>query len=391
MTAPFRYDRFGPADDGSHDALMRQAFASPADRNAHYRATIGTENLRFLRAGGEAIATLALVAMGQWYGGRSVPCAGIGALAVAPPWRGRGVSGALLTEALTEARARGLALATLYPSTVPVYRKVGFEAAGREIVYIAESDRLVAGKPPAPGLRRTGPEDLPLLHTLKAEEARIGAGLVDRPPAFWKDKLEPFGRTVDGYLVEGAERPEGYLMLAHDDQRRLEVIDWCAATGSAARQILAALAGHRSIFAEVAWRGGPADLLTCHLPDRGWTIGKQREWLTRIVDVERALAARGYPDGLTAAITLAVRDPLLPWNDDRFVLRVAGGRGTVGRGGAGGGPALTLDVGALAPLYTGHFGPALLARAGRIDGPPAALAAAALIFAGPSPWMVDHF
>ncbi|HET8727610.1 MAG TPA: GNAT family N-acetyltransferase [Alphaproteobacteria bacterium] len=389
MTDTLRYDRFGPDDAGAHDVLLRQAFSATPERNAAHRETFGPENVRVVRAGAELAAALTLIPMGQYYGGRSVACAGIAGLTVAPPFRGRGVSSFLLTEMFKEAKERGWWLATLYASTVPVYRKMGFEVAGREILYAADTDKLVAGRNPAPELRRAEPGDLPMMQRLKAGEARIGAGMVDRPPALWQRKLEPFGRAVDAYFVCGPSGPEGYLAVAHEKHDRLEVTDWCASTGRAAQQILATLAGHRSIYDRVAWSGGPADLLACHLPDKGWRIEDHDEWLTRIVDVEQALGRRGYPEGLTAELSLAVEDPLLPWNRGTFTLRVAAGRGTVTRGDRA--SDLTLGIDALAPLYTGHFTPAFLGRAGRLDGPPTALATAALIFSGPAPWMDDHF
>jgi predicted acetyltransferase len=60
----------------------------------------------------------------------------------------------------------------------------------------------------------------------------------------------------------------------------------------------------------------------------------------------------------------------------------------VERGGRG---ELALDVRGLAPLYSSYLAPAQLRTIDFLAGPPAALAAAARIFAGPEPWMADFF
>jgi predicted acetyltransferase len=112
------------------------------------------------------------------------------------------------------------------------------------------------------------------------------------------------------------------------------------------------------------------------------------DWLLRIVDVCGALAARGYPQGAEVEVHLEVRDTLLPANDGRFVLTIANGQGEVREGGRGG---LRVDVRGLATLYSGHLSPEELRATGLLDGEPRDLAAAALAFAGPAPWMPDMF
>jgi predicted acetyltransferase len=112
------------------------------------------------------------------------------------------------------------------------------------------------------------------------------------------------------------------------------------------------------------------------------------EWLLRVVDVRAALTGRGYPPGLETEVHLAVRDEVCPWNNGRFVLTVADGRGEVREGERSD---VILDARGLAALYTGYLTPAALQQVGLAAGEPRALAAAGLPFAGPAPWMPDMF
>ena len=111
-------------------------------------------------------------------------------------------------------------------------------------------------------------------------------------------------------------------------------------------------------------------------------------WMTRVVNVPGALATRGYADAVDAELHVRVHDDVLPANDGAFVLRVAGGKAEVERGGTG---ALRIDVRGLAPLYTGYASPDELVAAGYAEADERSLLTAAAIFGGPAPWLADFF
>jgi predicted acetyltransferase len=204
--------------------------------------------------------------------------------------------------------------------------------------------------------------------------------------------LEPVGEEARGFVVAGAGALERDVLFT---QKRgtsyrydLEVSDIAALTARAARRLLGFFSDHASMAEEIVWNGGPDDAILAHLPEPSYRVTLLHHWMLRIVHVPRALEARGYARGLAAELHLAVRDPLVRDNAGRFVLEVAGGRGSVRRGGSG---RLALDVRALAPLFSGRLAPAALRVAGLLDGPPAEMEAAAAVFAGPAPSMPDMF
>lgn len=389
------YDSLKADEAAAHRALDLEAFGAEPSWVDQEQALLGLDAIRVLRDGDHIAACLSMIPMGQYYGGRPVGTLGVASLTVAPPWKGRGTSTDLLAKLLEEAQLEGYALATLYASTLPVYRKVGFEVAGQRLLYAADARDLGSGRAgPNRLIRADDPAAArPVLDRLHAEDCKASAGGLDRHPLNWARLLEPPGeRPVALYLIEGRDGPEGYVAARHGERDTLEVRDWAATTPTAVRALLAYLAGHRSVVRTVTWRGGPADPLVFHMPDKGWRIAQAQHWLSRIVDVERALAGRGYPPGLSGSVTLEVRDPILPANEGRFALTVDDGAGTVERLGTGiTGSAVSLDIQTLAPLYTGHYDARFLARAGRLDADPGSLAAASLIFAGPRPWMADMY
>lgn len=360
---------------------------------AKYVELLGRDAFRVARRRGEVVGGLALFETSQWFGGRTVPSVGVAAVGIAPQARGEGVASAFLARTLLEARERGLALASLYASTTGLYRRVGFELAGA-FVHYAQPLRL---------LGRSGARELPVrrlppggghdaLHALHRARAAEESGVLDRNEALWKRVVREDRGNVAAYVVGPEEAPEGYVVLRQQegkgDHHDLVATDLVARTGRAARRLWTLLADHATTAGEVHWFGPPVDPLVLHLEEQEWRVVKADAWMLRLLDVPRALSARGWPAHVEGELELDVQDDLLPANQGRWRLRVAGGAATVEPGGRG---ALRLDVTTLAPLYTGHVRAARLAADGRLGGSPAAVELAGRLFAGPAPWMPDRF
>ncbi len=85
---------------------------------------------------------------------------------------------------------------------------------------------------------------------------------------------------------------------------------------------------------------------------------------------------------------LDMTDPVLPWNNGRWVVQVADGQAQAQRSGNG---RLRLDVRDLAAMYTGHVLPVTLARVGSLIGSEPDPKAARLLFSSDSPALRDFF
>lgn len=350
----------------------------------------GRENFRIARVGGQFAGGLGILPIGQWFGGRSVPMAGINTAVIAPEYRSVGIASRLLRQLLGELRERGFPLSTLYPSTQPVYRRAGYEQAGVALRYQQPAQALTP-RDHSLTVRRLQPGEEPLMHRLYAERARRTAGNLDRSPLLWEWQLDGAGRNR--YVVEREGEPEGYVAFRQGRQpgeqdRTLVAHDLVALTPEAGRRLLSFLADHRSTVRHVVWQGAPAEPLLFHIQNQDYQVVGYGQWMLRLVDARAALEARGYPPTLAAELHLEIRDDALPWNAGRLVLALDGGRATVREGGAG---RIRLDVRGLAPLYSGYLTPLELLGTGYLAGPDQDLATLGLAFAGPAPWMPDHF
>ena len=387
-----------PADDAELTAygnVVRQVYNTTDDANRRaWLERAGAANIRVVRDGAAVVGGLVLIPMGQWFGGRSVPMNGVAAVAVLPEHRSRGAATVLMRQSVLDMRAEGFPLSALYPATQPLYRSAGYERAGAEY-RVAVQARAFTGGDREMTLRAATEADEPAIEECYRRRARASNGHLDRGPYIWKRIRRPIVGTTYGYVVEGDAGVEGHVYYqTRETEGDTDFALWCpdvvALTPRAARRLVSFFADHRSMTGEVAWRGSPADpLLAVMREPHGATVRLWNAWMLRVIDVALALEKRGWPPGVAGEVHLEVTgDETVAENAGRWLLRVADGRAEVERGGRG---TLRTDIRGLAAMYTGYHAPAELRAGGYVDADDSSLTSAAAIFAGPHPWMADHF
>lgn len=234
--------------------------------------------------------------------------------------------------------------------------------------------------------------DQPAIKAIYREMAASRPGHVDRGDYVWGRAMSPRGESARGFVVEKGGRVDGYIYMYHKRAtvhlHDVIVTDAAARTPESTRRILGFLSDHAINANEIRWRTGPSDPLVHALPEVGFELKSEDQWMMRVVDLQRALGERGYIDGLRSELHLDVTDDLIAENRGRFVLSIEGGRGRVKKGGRG---RLAIDARGLSPLFSGHVPAETLALTGLVKGSAAEIKRAAAIFAGSSPWMPDYF
>jgi predicted acetyltransferase len=349
----------------------------------------GLVNVRLARRGVRVLGGLLEIPMGQWFGGRSVSLLGVAGVGVAPEARGEGVALSLMLDTLRSARRRGVLLSALYPATLTLYRAAGYELAGSRYRITADLADLPTERNDL-DVSPLEPADANAVEALYRKIASERPGYLDRGAYVWRRARESRKEKYRGFAVRGPGGLEGYAYVSQrdlDDARELVVHDLVTATAAAVRRLTAFFAEHRSTVQALLLRGGAVEPLVFAAPERVFKVALSERWMLRVLDVTGALEARGYPP-VDAAVDFELDDRTLPENAGRYRLEVSGGRARVTPGGSG---AVSLDERALAALYTGFLAPATLARAGKLEGDPVALARLALLFAGSPPAMSDFF
>jgi predicted acetyltransferase len=309
---------------------------------------------------------------GQYFGGRRLACAGISGVGVAPQARNRNVARRLVTESLDRAAADGEVIAALYPTTAALYRSLGFEVAGWwtqvgvPVSEVPDDDTGVVWE--------CADFDDPRLVAVYDRIAPEHDGWLDPGSDFWTWRAMQAKKDdkTNRYLYVGLRDAQAVAAVQYAYGRsdramyRIDVEAIYGIDGSATRAALALLGAHGTTADEIR-TVLPIDELELHLAHvQRTTVHRSWPWMLAFVDLPGAIAARGYPEGVSGSAQLAVYDPHRPTNSGKWVLSIAGGKAALQPGGDG-----RVEVAArdLAAMFAGHLAPQRLARAGRLGHP----------------------
>lgn len=378
--------------------LDRECFNAPDERRELFLGGVVPEEFVGAFEDLRLVAQSRALPLAQFFGGRPVPMGGISSVGTAPDQRGRGLGKRVVAGCLDVMRERGDAISTLYPATTDLYRQLGWEVAGTSVIrWIAPRTLARLPEPDGVRVRRGAAEDTASIRAVYRELAAQVNGFLDRSERRWQVHA---GQSKDARVFvaeDGDGRLVGYLVYrqvggehsALGGPFRIVVLDQVASSRDALLALWRLLGSWSTMVDRVVYRGPAEDPLLLLLPQQELNVLAEVRWMTRMVDVARAVEARGFAPGVEVEVHLELRDALVGANHGRFVLRVGKGRGRLEPGGRG---ALALDAASFAPLYTGWADTGTLVRTGRLEGGSAEERACLdAAFAGPTPWLPEQF
>lgn len=405
MTEPSPTSFRAPEGEAEHTAFHRSTTLSFRPNGApsiqRFLDLHDTANHRALfDATGTLTAALVRVPMAHFLAGAPVPTLGIAAVSVPPEHRGTGAATDIMRRAVLEAHADGFPLSTLFASSRALYRKAGFEPAGHLARFQLPLD-TIGVRASEPALRPGTPDDHDAIRACYTAVATHTHAALDRPDPLWQRVFlnddtpreivvategDAPRESITGYLIYHVEQTPGDLR-----SQSIRVADVAFTNATAGRRLLSYLSRFATLAHEAVIECGPAAPILQLLRENTHRCRILEHWMLRIVNVPLALESRVYPHGLTTTFALDVRDDLVKDNTDRFLVSIETGKARVSRDPGTEAPSASLDVRALAPLYTGFLPPRALRTAGMIDAADATLDAIAPAFAGPPPTVLDFF
>jgi len=258
----------------------------------------------------------------QFWGGRAMPMGGVAGVVVAPEARGRGVGSQLMTGLARRSRDLGDLVSALYPATIPLYRALGWEVAGAQYRITLSADAL----------RTLGGKDVPLraateadvepflvsLHSRYASQRANGPKLPTRAEA--KEHLT--GDSMMSYVGDGG----GHVVF---EWRKgdLAVSYLSADTPEVARALWSVVGSGSSVARKVLAYVAPDDPIHLLVAEEAAKEVQVTRWMFRVLDMPKAVAARGFSPAAAGSVTLQMEDPLLPDNSGSWALSLAGGAG----------------------------------------------------------------
>jgi len=362
--------------------------------------------------GDQMVASYATIPFTMRVNGNAIALGGVSAVGTLPEYRRQGLARRLTTRAFEDMCERGQPLAALWASQAAIYQRYGYAQVADDRRYAIDTvDIGFFDGDPGPGRVKLLDAEA-AYNTVKALYIAFIADrmcYLHRARPLWENNAFA-SRSEDGPVHVAVSHDEhgeadGYAIYTLRSDRvghparsqELVVRDLAWLSTDAYRSLWSWFARH-DLVGRVRWDRAPVDdpapqlMVEPRLLNATATEGL---WL-RVVDVESALAGRGYRNGGSAdteadgeapiEVTIEISDDdLTPWNTGTYRLSVTDGRaevsGTPGRG------ELVMAVRTLALLYAGTYPARQLAAWGLIEGEPSALTRADRIFAtanGPS-------
>ena len=372
---------------GPHDEAILRAMVDPVIAGGRALAAFDGDRM---------VGTALFHDHRQWWLGKAVPMAGVSGVTVAPEYRGRGVGRALMT-ALTELMTvRGFPLSALYPATMHIYRRLGWELAGARYEVKLPARSLLSLPRPAgqtPDIRRPGPDDTAeVLAVIGAahEQAR------DCGPISWGEHSMRRWLTSPGEFADSHKyaflTPDGFAGYRWRGNDEIYVDRVLATSPETTLALWSVIASHSSVADTVIAQVAPHDPLWWLLREQDAKVSERDPWMLRVLDAPAAIAARGLR-AVDIDVPLHITDEQLPHNSGPWNLTVrSSGEARLIRTAAGASaqPALALGAGGFAALYAGTP-VSTLRRAGLArGGTPESDAALDGAFAA-APYMLDGF
>lgn len=392
MNSQFEYSTLTNSEDVPRfGKILEQCFLASPGEEEGWLKRMGVENIRIIRQEKDIVGGLLFIPMGQWWGSENVAMTGIAGVGVAPEFRGTGAALSLMQQTIKELYANDVPISVLYPATQRLYRKVGYEQGGSCCSWEIPAQNIQIKEQPLP--IKSVRIDSEIFYELYTKQAKNINGYLNRNQTIWNRMMKPDNKedVFYGYIIGSMEEPEGYIIFSQnriENDNILIVFDWVILTNAAQKSFWSFLSNHRSQIDKIRWRGSAIDNLTLILPEQTAKNRFIQRWMLRVINVEKALSARGYPSGIETELHLEIKDDLIAENNGKFILSIANGSGNMTKGGKG---ELKLDIRGLAPLYTGLFSPQQMQLAGKLDATDGVISIATQIFAGTSPWMMDFF
>lgn len=327
---------FGPLSEGA-----RPGWLSSVRRAIEERRTIAVYDDSLL------VGRAMIWPFRQCWGGRVVAMAGVAGVVVAPEYRGRGVGSALMDGVIERGRELGFPLSVLYPATVPVYRKRGWEMAGVQTRYTIQARLLRELRGGSVAVREAVPADAQAMEDLMAEAyaaQRLNGPRV-LPASELAEELQDSG--VLAYLAG-----DGFVLYGWDG-KELVVYQLVAGSSETARALWAVVGSGSSVSPQVHAYLAPDDPVHQLLGECVDEHTKQTRWMLRLLDPPAAVAGRGFAPGLDIDVPITVDDTQVPANCLTGRLRVADGSGELVADGSTGTDAVRLTASGIAALYAG--------------------------------------
>ena len=237
-----------------------------------------------------------------------------------PEYSGHGIMKKLMVKSLTNMRHKGQSFALLYPYSIPLYHKLGWEIVSNKISYTVK-DRQIPAKATAPGyVRRVDWENADFMN-LHSTFASVTHGCLFRNALAWEEywRWDEDDTNVAVYY-NTKDKPCGFMVyLIKNDIMHIKEMIYL--NREAKKGLWEYIHAHDSMIDAVHGYTYFSEPIAFEMDDGDIKETIRPYAMGRIIDIESFL--QDYPcdpDGGTLYIELEIEDHLLLWNNRSFRL-----------------------------------------------------------------------
>jgi len=302
-------------------------------------------------------------------GGGEMAMGGIGGVSTWADCQGKGYAGKLMRESVRLMRERGDAVSALYPFSHRYYGKFGWASMGDRIVYkdAIQSD-IICHEERAFVRWCRGEEDIARLNDAYMVYSSRFNGMALRSSATWAERLKQLSTEKgQAYLIEKDGACLGYFFCEHlsAQPRGYECVvrDFACNSQEAFRAMFGFLSTLPTNVAKISV-SAPASLPLWDYYKEPFILMKWAlPFQYRVVDVERAVAARGFLVEAKGKIAIKIEDSCGEWNNGIWEIEVSDGNGAA-RLNQNAKPDAEMSIQQFSKIFMGALDAPFLARQG---------------------------
>lgn len=283
-----------------------------------------------------------------------------------PEYTGNGIMKKLMKKSLTRMKESNKSFALLYPYSIPLYRRLGWEIISNKMTYVIK-DTQVPQKISEPGyVRRVAWDDIDFkeLHGMFAAKTH---GCLYRNKLAWEEYFRwDEDDTVVAIYYTAKDVPTGYMVyLISSDV--IHIKEMIYLNREAQLGLWEYIHKHDSMIDEVRGNNYYSEPIAFELDDSDIKETIRPYAMGRIIDIAQFIPQyKSDPDGPGGVFAFEVSDELLPWNNGIFTIAFRDGKSSI----SGETPKyhLKMSIGTLTTLLMGYKTAEYLWNMGKIEG-----------------------
>lgn len=294
-------------------------------------------NTRAIFEGKHIVSIIQIIPYEIWVGGKVISMGGIGGVATRADSQGKGYAGALMSDSVRDMREHKQWTSILYPFSYAYYRKFGWELCGHRYVYRDFKQDSIRPFEEKKLVRYCEPEkEIALLDKIYSQYAIKYNLCVKRTKDLWLKKIDQIMKDRgQGYIIEDKGQAIGYLLCTHT---RIEFGSECMIREFACLNLTA----YKALFGFMQQMPNNISrfaLLTPNYPvlwkylrePFACKTAMESAMQFRVVDVQKAIELRGYPEDAKGKVSFMVKDDCGEWNQGPWKLEIDSGKAKISK------------------------------------------------------------